>query len=127
MPDEQTTATETSVTTQIDGTGGNGAGASDGGASTATTLTDEEILGISSLEELPADLGKEEEGKPAEELPVGASPPDWLKALYNDPKFGKQAQSLWDRTSAFQQLFQTVQEAKQLKEAIDQVGGVDSL
>ena len=127
MPDEQTTATETSVTTQTDGTGGNGAGASDGGASTATTLTDEEILGISSLEELPADLGKEEEGKPAEELPVGASPPDWLKALYNDPKFGKQAQSLWDRTSAFQQLFQTVQEAKQLKEAIDQVGGVDSL
>ncbi len=59
------------------------------------------------------------EPKPQEEgllSPGGAAPPAWLKQLYADPKFGKEAQRLWDTSAAYREAFSTVAEARAVKE-----------
>lgn len=95
----------------------------------AEQLTDEQLLGIDT-DSLPAETETIEQ--PAtEQAPVegefGVAPPAWLKQMYGNPEYGKQAQALWDQTAAYRQLYPTVAEARIAKEAVEGIGGVDAI
>lgn len=89
-------------------------------------LTDEQILGIDS-ENMPPDLETPPPVEQPAEAEFGVAPPAWLKQMYSNPEYGKQAQALWDQTAAYRQIYPTVAEARSYKEAVEGLGGVEAI